>query len=843
MANDIIRVRRDTNANWMGADPKLALGEISYDTSNKQIRIGDGILNWKDLTPIGASVVAAPIDAKYIVQTATAGLSHEQSLGELTTGLLKNTVTSGTGVLTTAVGSDLPSHTHTLSNLTQSGASPNMVPAWDGSAWVPVTPIAGVTTTNNNDNVTFYPVFSTAAQANAPFYVDTTTATNLFSYVPSSGQLTVGSLQSSGIVAGDSFNGVKLSNSNINNPATIVMTPSRTLTCQSNLNFSHSGSVSNTVAVNFGSVSGLIVAYAGNNSGITQLSGLTTPITVAQGGTGFNTLAGAGIATLASPTFTGTLGCADLTSSGNVIIGGNLTVNGTTVTVNSTVTTIDDPILTLGGDTAPVDDDGKDRGIEFRWHNGSLAKRGFFGFDDSTGYMTFIPDATNSSEVFDGARGDIQATNFRGSLIGNADTASNVPFTGLTGTATIWNQDTTGNAATASNVPFTGLTGTVTTWNQDTTGNAATASNVPFTGLTGTATIWNQNTTGNAATASSVPFTGLTGTVTTWNQDTTGNAATASSVPFTGLTGTATIWNQNTTGNAATASTAGTVTTAAQPAITSVGQLSALTVTAPIVGSVTGNAATVSTNANLTGPITSSGNATSITDGAITGIKIADATIPVGKILTTSGTAASSTFLRGDGIWSKVAIPQLAATGTPSSLNYLRGDNQWATLGALADISTVTDSQISDNTISGSKITSSTIPTSKLNATAVPGTLATSFLRGDNTWSSGPVGPTGATGATGATGPTGAASTVAGPTGPTGATGLTGPTGPTGPTGATGATGAQGIQGNQGATGAAGATGATGAAGSTAVIDGGSPSSTYIDAGAGVDNIKGWFLS
>ena len=796
MANDIIRVRRDTNANWMGADPKLALGEISYDTSNKQIRIGDGILNWKDLTPIGASVVAAPIDAKYIVQTATAGLSHEQSLGELTTGLLKNTVTSGTGVLTTAVGSDLPSHTHTLSNLTQSGASPNMVPAWDGSAWVPVTPIAGVTTTNNNDNVTFYPVFSTAAQANAPFYVDTTTATNLFSYVPSSGQLTVGSLQSSGIVAGDSFNGVKLSNSNINNPATIVMTPSRTLTCQSNLNFSHSGSVSNTVAVNFGSVSGLIVAYAGNNSGITQLSGLTTPITVAQGGTGFNTLAGAGIATLASPTFTGTLGCADLTSSGNVIIGGNLTVNGTTVTVNSTVTTIDDPILTLGGDTAPVDDDGKDRGIEFRWHNGSLAKRGFFGFDDSTGYMTFIPDATNSSEVFDGARGDIQATNFRGSLIGNADTASNVPFTGLTGTATIWNQDTTGNAATASNVPFTGLTGTVTTWNQDTTGNAATASNVPFTGLTGTATIWNQNTTGNAATAS----------------------------------------------------TAGTVTTAAQPAITSVGQLSALTVTAPIVGSVTGNAATVSTNANLTGPITSSGNATSITDGAITGIKIADATIPVGKILTTSGTAASSTFLRGDGIWSKVAIPQLAATGTPSSLNYLRGDNQWATLGALADISTVTDSQISDNTISGSKITSSTIPTSKLNATAVPGTLATSFLRGDNTWSSGPVGPTGATGATGATGPTGAASTVAGPTGPTGATGLTGPTGPTGPTGATGATGAQGIQGNQGATGAAGATGATGAtgaAGSTAVIDGGSPSSTYIDAGAGagVDNKKEWFLS
>lgn len=46
--------------------------------------------------------------------------------------------------------------------------------------------------------------------------------------------------------------------------------------------------------------------------------------------------------------------------------------------------------------------------------------------------------------------------------------------------------------------------------------------------------------------------------------------------------------------------------------LTSVGTLGALTVTAPINGSVTGNAGTVTTNANLTGPITSVGNATSV---------------------------------------------------------------------------------------------------------------------------------------------------------------------------------------------------------------------------------------
>lgn len=111
-------------------------------------------------------------------------------------------------------------------------------------------------------------------------------------------------------------------------------------------------------------------------------------------------------------------------SFNNLTLAGNLTVNGTTTTVNSTTTTLDDPIITLGGDTAPATDDNKDRGVEFRWHNGTAAKIGFFGLDDSTGYFTFIPDATNTSEVFSGTQGDIQATNFRGALVGNASTAT-----------------------------------------------------------------------------------------------------------------------------------------------------------------------------------------------------------------------------------------------------------------------------------------------------------------------------------------------------------------------------------------------------------------------------------
>lgn len=124
----------------------------------------------------------------------------------------------------------------------------------------------------------------------------------------------------------------------------------------------------------------------------------------------------------------------------NITVDGNLTVNGTTTTVNSTTVTIDDPIFTLGGDSAPSFDDNKDRGIEFRWHNGSTAKVGFFGFDDSTGRFTFIPDATNTSEVFSGTQGDIDANGYYigGTSVLNSTTlGSTVVNSSLTSVGTI----------------------------------------------------------------------------------------------------------------------------------------------------------------------------------------------------------------------------------------------------------------------------------------------------------------------------------------------------------------------------------------------------------------------
>lgn len=138
-----------------------------------------------------------------------------------------------------------------------------------------------------------------------------------------------------------------------------------------------------------------------------------------------------------------------VTTSGDLVVTGDLTVNGTTTTVNSTVTTVDDPILTLGGDTAPTVDDEKDRGIEFRYYD-TAARLGFFGYDNSANNFVLLTNATNTSEVFSGTKGTLNANlsgNVTGNVTGNASTATTL--------ATARNFSLSGDV-TASAVSFNG---------------------------------------------------------------------------------------------------------------------------------------------------------------------------------------------------------------------------------------------------------------------------------------------------------------------------------------------------------------------------------------------------
>ena len=146
-----------------------------------------------------------------------------------------------------------------------------------------------------------------------------------------------------------------------------------------------------------------------------------------------STYALASTVTASSLTSIGTL--TGLNVSGNVVFGGDLTISGT-LTVSSTSVTVQDPVITLGGSVPPVSDDNKDRGVEFRWHDGSTAKIGFFGFDDSTGKFTFVPDASVTGEVISGTKGTIDAFIDWSDVANKPDPVVTVTLTGdVAGTA------------------------------------------------------------------------------------------------------------------------------------------------------------------------------------------------------------------------------------------------------------------------------------------------------------------------------------------------------------------------------------------------------------------------
>ena len=147
----------------------------------------------------------------------------------------------------------------------------------------------------------------------------------------------------------------------------------------------------------------------------------------------------------------------ETTVADNLTVTGDMTVNGTTTTVNSTTLTVDDPIITLGGDTAPGSDDNKDRGVEFRYHDGSCARIGFFGYDDSASVFTGLTVATNSSEVFSGTVMNAVFGNIGGTLT----TAAQANVTTLAGLTSL------GAACATTNV----VAGDITMYNAVNNGN------------------------------------------------------------------------------------------------------------------------------------------------------------------------------------------------------------------------------------------------------------------------------------------------------------------------------------------------------------------------------------
>ena len=184
--------------------------------------------------------------------------------------------------------------------------------------------------------------------------------------------------------------------------------------------------------------------------------------------------------------------------------------------------------------------------------------------------------------------------------------------------------------------------------------------------------------------------------------------------------------------------------------------------TAGTVTSVTGTGTVA--GLTLTGNVTESG---SLTLGGTLAV-------PVGNI-NASGTAASTTFLRGDGAWAptgtvtsvtgtgtvagltlsgtvtdsgeltlggtlEVPTIAIAASGNRNSTTFLRGDAVWATTGTVTSVSgtgTVAGLTLTgDVTTSGELVLGGTlaVPVESINASGIAS--ASTFLRGDGSWSS-----------------------------------------------------------------------------------------------------------
>ena len=308
-------------------------------------------------------------------------------------------------------------------------------------------------------------------------------------------------------------------------------------------------------------LSGFVADEHVAHSGVTMTAGagLTGGGTIAATRT-FNVGAGTGVtvnandiaigqdvATTADVTFN------SVTTTADLIIGGDLQVTGTTTTVNSQSLEVTDNMIYMN---AGESDGSPTQSIDVGWaanvnDGGSYTHVGMFrdATDDRFKvFGTYNPEPDAALEINTGhvsfALADFQADTFYGNLTGdvtgNASTATaletartigGVSFDGsaninLPGVNTTGNQNTTGSAATLTTartiggVSFNGsaninLPGVNATGNQNTSGNAATATalatarsigGVSFDGsaninLPGVNTAGNQNTSGNAATA------------------------------------------------------------------------------------------------------------------------------------------------------------------------------------------------------------------------------------------------------------------------------------------------------------------------------------------------------
>lgn len=194
-------------------------------------------------------------------------------------------------------------------------------------------------------------------------------------------------------------------------------------------------------------------------------------------------------------TFTGTVDLSGatigaFTTTGNVVVGGDLTVNGTTTTINSTTLAVDDKNIILGDVASPTDSTADGGGITLK------------GATDKTFNWINATDSWTSSEDIDLASGKVYRINganvLSGSTLGSGVTSSSLTSVG-TLTSGVWNASTIG-------VQYGGTgAATLTGYVKGSGTSALTASaTIPNTDISGLGTMSTQNANNVAITGGTI---------------------------------------------------------------------------------------------------------------------------------------------------------------------------------------------------------------------------------------------------------------------------------------------------------------------------------------------------
>jgi hypothetical protein len=426
-----IQFKRGLSSSWTSANPTLFVGECGFETDTGRLKVGDGTTAWNSLSyffgdisganlnDFGDVSAATPSSGEFFKYNGTSWVSDTIDLGTDTTGNYVSGVSGGTGISVTHTPSEGSTATVDLANTA-------VTPGSYGSATA-----VGNFTVDAQGRLT--------AAGSSTIAIASTAITDFAEAVAD----TVGAM-----VSGNTESGISVTYDDDDNTldfdvADFTITLGGDLTGSATITNLANATLTATIAEN--SVA-LGTDTTGNYvSGVTAGTGVTVTHTPSEGSS--PTIAiGQAVGTSSAVSF------ASVQTTGDVTVGGNLTINGTTTTINSTSISVDDINITLGDTESPTDTSANGGGFTLK------------GTTDKTINWVQSTTAWTSSEDFNLLTGKVYEINgttvLSATALGTEVIGSSLTSVGTIGTGT-WQGSVIAGQYGGTGVANTGKTITV----------------------------------------------------------------------------------------------------------------------------------------------------------------------------------------------------------------------------------------------------------------------------------------------------------------------------------------------------------------------------------------------